>query len=112
MSANQPTLRVKKGDLVKVIAGAHKGKTGKVLRTDASKQLVFIEGLGLVKRHVKPSQINPRGGTKEVHIGFAAGKIALVVDEAKGTTSRVGYKVNKEGGKVRVAKALKNKEIK
>lgn len=112
MSANQPTMRIKKGDLIKVISGAHKGKTGKVLRTDASSQKVFIEDLGMIKRHVKPSQINPRGGTKDIHIGFPAGKVALVVDETKGTTSRVGYKVNKEGVKVRLAKSLKNKEIK
>ena len=112
MSANQPTMRIKKGDTVKVIAGAHKGKTGKVLRTDASKQLVFIEKLGMIKRHMKPSQLNPRGGTKEIHGGFPAGKVALIVDETKGVTSRVGYKVGKDGAKVRVAKALKNKEIK
>ncbi|MBC7746395.1 50S ribosomal protein L24 [Pedobacter sp.] len=112
MSANQPTMRIKKGDTVKVITGAHKGKTGKVLRTVASTQLVFIEGLGLVNRRIKPSQASPRGGTKEIHNGFPAGKVALVVDETKGTTSRVGYKVNADGTKVRVAKALKNKEIK
>lgn len=112
MSANQPTMRIKKGDIVKVIAGAHKGKTGKVLRTEPTTQLVFVEGLGLIKRRIKPTQASPRGGTKEIHNGFPSGKVALVVDETKGTTSRVGYKVNKDGTKVRLAKSLKNKEIK
>ena len=104
-------LRIKKGDLVKVIAGAHKGKTGKVVRTDADKQLVFVEKIGLIKRHIKPSQINPRGGTKELHRGIAAGKVALVTDETKGTTTRIGYTVAKDGTKVRVAKKS-GKEIK
>jgi len=107
-----PTIRIKKGDTVKVIAGAHKGKTGKVLRTESAKQLVYIEKLGMIKRHVKPTQISPRGSTKDIHVGFPVGKVALVVDETKGTTSRIGYKVSKDGVKVRTAKALKNKEIK
>lgn len=105
-------LRVKKGDIVKVISGSQKGKTGTILRVDPTKKFVFIDKLGLVKRHVKPSQLNPRGGTKEIHIGFPASKVALVVDTTKGTTSRVGYNTDKTGKKVRVARALKNKEIK
>lgn len=107
----KPTMRIKKGDTVKVIAGAHKGKTGKVVRTDAAKQLVFIEKLGQISRHVKPNQVNPRGGTKEIHVGFAAGKVALVTDETKGTTSRVSYKLGKDGVKSRVATKT-GKEIK
>lgn len=105
-------MRIKKGDTVKVITGAHKGKTGKVVRTESSKQLIFIDSIGLIKRRVKPTQQSPKGGTKEIHNGFPAGKVALVVDEAKGTTSRVGYKVSKDGTKIRTAKSLKNKEIK
>ena len=112
MAANRPSLRIKKGDLVKVIAGAHKGKTGKVLRTNSADQLVFVEGIGTIKRRVKPSQLNPRGGSKEIHLGLSAAKVALVVDEAKGTTSRVAYATSKDGAKIRVARALKNKEIK
>lgn len=110
MSANQ-SIRIKKDDLVKITAGAHKGKTGKVLRTSPAKGLVFIEKIGVIKRHVKPSQLNPRGGTKELHRGIDASKVALIIDEAKGTTSRVGYQTTKDGGKVRVARRTK-KEIK
>ena len=104
-------MRIKKGDLVKVIASAHKGKTGKVVSTDAAKQLVTVEKIGLIKRHVKPTQINPRGGTKEIHRGLPVGSVALVTDEAKGTTSRIGYKLGKDGAKTRVAKNS-GKEIK
>ena len=104
------TLRIKKGDLVKIIAGGHKGKTGKVERIDASKQLVFIENLGTVKRNVKPSQLHPRGGTKEVHKGLPVSNVVLVIDEAKATTSKVSYTVAKDGTKTRTAKATR-KEI-
>lgn len=104
-------LRIKKGDLVKVIAGSHKGKTGKVVSTNATKQTVTVEKIGLVKRHIKPSQLNPRGGTKEIHKALPLGSVALVTDETKGTTTRVGYKLDKEGNKVRIAKKT-GKEIK
>lgn len=107
---SQPKLRIKKGDLIKVISGAQSGKTGKVIRTDALKQLVFVDGIGIVKRKVKPSQINPRGGTREVHVGLNAGKVALVADEKATTTTRLGFTTNKAGKKVRIAKKT-GKEI-
>ena len=96
-------LRIRKGDVVKVIAGKYKGKTGAVARTSLKDQQVFVDGIGVVKRKVKPTQLNPRGGTKEVHVGLAAGKVALVTDDKKGSTSKVGYKIT-AGKKVRIAK--------
>jgi large subunit ribosomal protein L24 len=104
-------MRIRKGDLVKIIAGAHKGKTGKVVSTDAARQTVTVEKIGVIKRRVKPTQLNPRGGTKEIHRALPAGSVALVTDETKGTTSRIGYKLSKDGAKVRVAKKS-GKEIK
>lgn len=103
------TMRIKKGDLVKVIAGGHKGKTAKVERTDAVKGVVYLEKVGLIKRHVKPSQLNPRGGTKEIHKGLPVSSVALVVDEAKGKTAKVTYKM-KDNKKVRVIRS-NGKEI-
>lgn len=94
------TMRIKKGDLVKVIVGSQKGKTAKVERTDRKEGLVYLEKIGLIKRHVKPSQLNPRGGTKEIHKGLPVSNVALVVDEAKGKTAKVAYKM-KENKKVR-----------
>lgn len=105
------TIRIRKGDLVKVITGSNKGKTAKVLTTSSSDMTVTLEGIGIVKRHVKPSQTNPRGGTKEIHLGLPVSNVALVIDEAKGTTSRIGYSVSKDGSKVRIAKRT-GKEIK
>ena len=101
--------RIKKDDLVKIIAGSHKGTTGKVLSVTAKGAL--IEGVGLGHRHVKPSQLNPRGGKKDIHVATPLHKLALVADEKAGKTSRVGYKVD-GGVKTRVARQLKNKEIK
>lgn len=103
--------RIKKGDLVKVISGSNKGKTAKVISTSVADNTVVLEGINVVKRHVKPSQVNPRGGSKELHKGLPISNVALVVDEAKGTTTRIGYTLNKDGKKVRVAKSTK-KEIK
>lgn len=94
-------LRIKKGDVVKVVAGSQKGKTAKVERTDARSGLVYLEKIGLIKRHVKPSQLNPRGGTKEIHKGLPISNVALVTDETKSKTTKVAYKF-KDNKKVRV----------
>ena len=101
--------RIRKDDLVKIIAGSNKGVTGKVLSVTPAG--VLVEGVGLKTRHVKPSQLNPRGGKKDIHVAVPDHKVALVADEKTAKTSRVGYKVT-EGVKTRVARQLKNKEIK
>ena len=103
--------RIHKDDTVKIIAGAHKGTTGKVVQVLPSKAAALVEGVGTGTRKLKPSQLHPTGGTKSFHIPVPFGKLALVVDEKSGKTSRVGYKSTPEG-KVRVARQLKNKEIK
>jgi large subunit ribosomal protein L24 len=104
--------RIRKDDLVKIIAGAHKGTTGKVLKVNAGKNTVLIEGVGVSHRHVKPSQLNPRGGSKDIHVPMDISKVALVVDEKTAKTSRVGFGKNADGAKTRLAKSMKNKEIK
>ena len=103
--------RIRKDDIVKVIAGSHKGITGKVLAVVPAKGVALVEGVGLGHRHVKPNQLNPRGGKKDIHVGASLHKLALITDEKSGKTSRVGYKVT-DGAKTRVARQQKNKEIK
>ena len=103
--------RIRKDDLVKIIAGNDKGTTGKVVAVLPSDNAALVEGVGVKNRKVKPSQLNPRGGTKDIHVPVPLHRLALVVDEKSGKTSRVGYKVT-EGVKTRVARQLKNKEIK
>lgn len=105
------TMKLKKGDLVKVIAGSDKGKTGKIVAVLPEENAVKVEGLNIVKRHTKPNVLNPQGGIQDIHKGIDASKVALVVDQKTGKTSRVGYAVNKDGTKVRVARQAKNKEI-
>ena len=104
--------RIRKDDLVKIISGSNKGTTGKVVKVNASKGTVLIEGVGVKHRHVKPSQLNPRGGSKDIHVPMDISKVALVVDEKSGKTSRVGLTKNADGVKTRTAKSMNNKEIK
>jgi large subunit ribosomal protein L24 len=104
--------RIKKDDIVKVISGSHKGTTGKVLAVLGKKNAVLVEGIGNKHRHVKPSQLNPRGGNKDIHVPTPLHKLALIIDEKSTKTSRVGYITNADGAKVRLARQAKNKEIK
>ncbi len=103
--------RIKTGDIVKIIAGADKGKTGKVTKVLPGKNLVFVEGIGNRERHMRPSMYN-RGGKKDIQVGIDASKVALVIDEKAGTTSRIGYSKDKDGKTIRVARQANNKEIK
>ncbi len=113
MKANRPvTMKIKKNDLVRITTGAHKGQTGKVLVVHPSSQTVTIEGLGKIKRHIKPSQQNPQGGTKDIIVPFPVSKVALINPANDAKVTRVGYQIKKDGTKVRVAKAANNKEIK
>lgn len=104
--------RIRKGDTVKLISGANKGVTGKVLGVLTKKNAVLVEGIGNKHRHVKPSQLNPRGAHKDIHVPTPIHKVALVIDEKSSKTSRVGLIKNVDGTTVRVARQLKDKEIK
>ena len=104
--------RIHKDDLVKIIAGKDRGTTGKVVKVNTKDETVLIEGVGIGHRHVKPTQLNPKGGKKDIHVAMPISKVALVVDEKSGSTSRVGLSKAADGKKVRVARQLKNKEIK
>jgi len=70
--------KMKKGDLVEVIAGKDKGKQGKVLEFVTDKNRVLVEGVNRVKRHTKPSQKNPQGGIIEKEIPIHASNVMLV----------------------------------
>lgn len=105
-------MKIKTGDLVKVIAGAHKGKTAKVVSVHPKEGVVKLEGIGERKRFVKPSIANPQGGSKEIHQGINASKVALVNPNNAAKTTRIGFEVKKDGTKVRVARQAANKEIK
>ncbi len=96
---------IRKGDLVAVISGKHKGQQGKVLEILTDKNRVRVEGVNIVKRHLKPGRDPkvPQGGIIEkfgtIHISNV-----LPVDPESKKPSRVGVKVLEDGKKVRFAK--------
>ena len=93
--------KIKKDDLVKVIAGKDNGKQAKVLHVDTKKNKVTVEGCNMVTKHTKPSAGNPNGGIVNKEAPIDISNVMLVVD---GKATRVGFAV-KDGKKVRVAKA-------
>jgi large subunit ribosomal protein L24 len=99
-------MRIKKGDIVKVITGGYKGKTGKVLKVLTKENRVIVEGVNIVSRHSKPSNANPDGGIikKEAPIHISN---VLLVDPKTNEATRVGYTVV-DGKKVRFAKKTGN----
>ncbi|KKB34878.1 50S ribosomal protein L24 [Bacillus thermotolerans] len=95
-------MNVKKGDKVMVITGKDKGKTGIVLAAFPKKDRVLVEGINIVKKHVKPSQINPQGGIISQEAPVHVSNVMLL-DPKTNEPTRVGHKVV-DGKKVRVAK--------
>jgi len=94
---------VRQGDLVVVIAGKEKGKTGKVLRILSKKDRVVVEGLMIMKRHTKPSQKSPQGGIVEREGSIHISNVALW-DAAERRVIKAGSKVNDAGKKIRIDK--------
>ena len=93
-------IHVKKGDTVEIIAGDHKGSTGKIMRVDLKSNRVIVEGMNTVLKHVRPSQQNPQGGRIKVEQPIHISNV-LPVKGSKG--SRVRFAVGKNGEKKRVA---------
>ena len=104
-------VKVKKGDSVKVLAGGSKGKQGTVIMSvDRKSDRVKIEGVNMVKKHVKPGPANPQGGIE------SAWKLAMhisnvMVVDAAGNATRVGRRRGDDGKLVRYSKKT-NEELK
>lgn len=94
--------RLQKGDEVIVITGKDKGKKGKVMRLVKETDRVVVEGVNLVKRHMKPNPRMQQGGILEREQPLAASNVMLV-DPKTGKGTRVRVKVDDKGAKVRVA---------
>lgn len=95
-------MHVKKGDKVMVISGKDKGKTGVILAAFPKKDRVLVEGVNIVKKHSKPSQMNPQGGIISQEAPIHVSNV-MPIDPKSGEPTRVGFKVE-DGKKVRVAK--------
>ncbi|HDT12430.1 MAG TPA: 50S ribosomal protein L24 [Candidatus Marinimicrobia bacterium] len=94
-------MHVKKNDIVKVIAGKDRGKTGKILKVFPKKERVIIEGVNLVKRHTRPNQQNPQGGIVEKEAAIHASNVMLIQDNKP---SRTGKRILADGSRVRYSK--------
>jgi large subunit ribosomal protein L24 len=106
----QAKIKIRKGDLVKVIAGDSKGQQGKVQEVLVEKSRVVIEGVNLVSKHTKPNAATPNGGIIKKEAALHISNVQLV-DPKSGKTTRVGRKLNADGKLVRVAK-ISGEEIK
>jgi large subunit ribosomal protein L24 len=103
-------IRIKKGDEVIVRSGKYKGQTGKVVATHPTLNKVTVEGINIVKRHVKPDKQNPQGGIIPITKPIDVSKVGII-DPSTKKASRIGYKLDKDGKKTRVFKKS-GKEIK
>ncbi|MFN3515441.1 MAG: 50S ribosomal protein L24 [Phenylobacterium sp.] len=93
--------KIKKGDRVVVLAGKDKGREGQVLQVMPKESRVVVQGLNMVQRHTRPSQMDPQGGIKNKEAPIHISNVAVV--DSKGKPTRVGFRV--EGDKkVRFAK--------
>ena len=102
------SMKVRKDDMVKVISGKDRGKTGRVLRTEPGRGRVYVEGIAIQKRHQRPTSLRDTqraqemGGVIEVEGPIHVSNVMLL-DPKSGDPTRVGIK--REGGRrVRVSK--------
>jgi large subunit ribosomal protein L24 len=88
-------MKIHKGDKVKILAGKDRGKTGRVLRIDAKKQLAVVEGLNLFKKHRRPTRQNQKGEVLNIEKPLPVSRIALFCSSC-GKTVRIGYRFENE----------------
>ena len=96
-------MKIRKGDMVKVIAGNDKGRIGRVLKVFPEVNRVIIEGVNLIKRHSRPTPKNRKGGIIEKEGPIDASK-AMYFDSRSSTVARLGHKILVDGKKVRINK--------
>ena len=96
--------RIRKGDTVVVIAGASKGRRGEVLRVIPKENRAVVQGVAIARRHTKARGVGQAGGIVDVEAPVHVSNLMLV-DPKSDKPTRVGFKVQDNGTKVRVAKA-------
>lgn len=94
---------VKKGDMVKVLAGEDKGQVGEVLRVLGDEGKVLVQGINRVYRHLRPSRQHPQGGRIQKEMPISISNV-LPVDPTTNEATRVGFRINDDGTKERYAK--------
>ena len=96
-------LHIKKGDTVKVIAGDDRGKEGRVLSVEASKNRAIVEGVNIITKATKPNAQHPQGGLIKKEAPINLSNIALI-DPKSGKPTRIGIRKDEDGKKVRYSK--------
>ncbi|MHC4561929.1 MAG: 50S ribosomal protein L24 [Planctomycetota bacterium] len=95
---------VKKGDMVQVIAGDDKGKTGEILRVFPLREKVLVQGVNRVYKHLRPSRQHPQGGRIQKEMPISMSNV-LPIDPKTKRPTRVGFRINEDGSKERIARA-------
>lgn len=103
-------IRLKKGDTVIVRAGKYRGQTGKITATFPRENKVTVDGINIIKKHVKPNQQHPQGAIIELTKPIWVSKVGIVEPTTK-KASRIGFSFDKDGKKTRIYKSS-GKEIK
>ncbi len=95
-------MRLKKDDTVKIIAGKDKGVIGKIIKVDPENERVYVQGANMVSKTMKKKNQQDQGGITKIEAPIHVSNVAIVV--GKGETSKLGYKKDANGNKVRYAK--------
>ena len=96
-------LHIKKGDTVYVLSGEDKGKQGRVLSVQVTKQRAIVEGINIVTKSTKPSAKYPQGGLVKMEAPVHISNLSLL-DPKSGTPTRVGFRKDEKGVTVRYSK--------
>ncbi len=99
-------LKIKKNDKVKIIKGKDRGKTGKVLRVESSKNRLYVEGINILKKHLRQKDQNKPGGILKKEGPINMPNVELVCPNC-GKAARIGFKVKESGVKIRVCRKCK-----
>jgi large subunit ribosomal protein L24 len=99
----EPTLRIRKNDIVRVMSGREKGKVGRVLKVDRDAGRVIVEKINMVKRHAKPGKSNPQGGIIEKEAPLAYSNVSIMCDKCNKPT-RIVMVIEDSGEKHRACR--------
>jgi large subunit ribosomal protein L24 len=94
-------MKLKRDDTVKIVSGKDRGKTGRILKIDAEKGRVIVQGLNMVRKAVKPRRQNDKGGIIDVEAAFDLSNVMIVCKKCGPT--RIGYELD-NGGKKRICR--------
>ena len=101
-------MKIRKNDMVMVVSGNDRGKTGKVLKVLPQKYRIIIEGINLRKKHTKPNQKNPQGGIIEKEAAIHASNV-MILDPKSNEPTRIGSRIilDEKTGKKKIARVAK-----